>query len=338
MSKRTLLTYYSSSSNANTSNTDEGTTQPKKSKVEFRFSDIVGDLGNRKPIDHYAFEIRDQVKRAYALSGPTQPVNHTFPRRWQSGEWRSFQKIWFEKHDWLEYSVSKDAAFCLYCYLFFEPGKPEKFGSDVFAKSGYVNWKKALHTFERHGNCKTHNNARLKCDDFMNQRTSVTHKFINTSKEDEIRYKIRLTSSLDVARYLIEQGDAFRGHDESNTSINKGKFREMIDWYKNKKKKVKDAYEKGSTRCQMISHHIQKNLTKACARRVMAVIMDEIGDRNFSVLIDESRDVSIKEQMAVILRFVNDQGKVMERFLGLQHVNRCIAAALKETLIASHED
>ena len=77
----------------------------------------------------------------------------------------------------------------------------------------------------------------------------------------------------------------------------------MVDWYKNKKK-VKDAYKKGSTRYQMISHHIQKDLTKACARRVTAVIMNEIGDSNFSVLIDESRDVSIKEQMAVILRLV----------------------------------
>jgi hypothetical protein len=28
--------------------------------------------------------------------------------------------------------------------------------------------------------------------------------------------------------------------------------------------------------------------------------MDEIGDKKFSILIDESRDVSIKEQMAVI--------------------------------------
>jgi len=38
----------------------------------------------------------------------------------------------------------------------------------------------------------------------------------------------------------------------------------------------------------------------------MLVIMDEIGDKKFSVLIDESRDVSIKEQMAVILRLVDD--------------------------------
>jgi len=56
----------------------------------------------------------------------------------------------------------------------------------------------------------------------------------------------------------------------------------------------------------MISHHIQKDLTKACAQEVMSVIMDEIGDKKFSVLIDESRDVSIKEQMAVILRLVDD--------------------------------
>jgi hypothetical protein len=81
--------------------------------------------------------------------------------------------------------------------------------------------------------------------------------------------------------------------------------------------------------------------------------MDEIQGRKFSVLIDESRDVSIKEQMTVILRFVvdnsclyfylyfynytfiltqmlcrfvNDEGKVVERFLGLQLVESCTAS------------
>jgi hypothetical protein len=34
----------------------------------------------------------------------------------------------------------------------------------------------------------------------------------------------------------------------------------------------------------------------------MAVILDEILGRKFSMLIDESRDVSIKERMAMILR------------------------------------
>ncbi|XP_039777141.1 zinc finger MYM-type protein 1-like isoform X2 [Panicum virgatum] len=129
------------------------------------------------------------------------------------------------------------------------------------------------------------------------------------------------------------QGDAFRGHDESSTSLNKGTYREMIDWYKDKVEIVKEAYEKGSKNCQMLSPDIQKDLTKACAEEVTSVIMDEIRGKKFSVLIDESRDVSIKEQMAVILRFVNDEGKVMERFLGLQHVQSCTAIALKEALV-----
>ena len=32
-------------------------------------------------------------------------------------------------------------------------------------------------------------------------------------------------------------------------------------------------------------------------------------------------------------RFVNDEGKVLERFLGLQHIERCTAVALKEALL-----
>jgi hypothetical protein len=143
MSKRTLLSYYSSGTGSNSSgipnpdtNVDAGTSQFKKSRVEFMHSDIIGDPGNRKPIEDYHPRIRDPLMRAYASGGPTQPKEFSFPRKWQTGEWRSFQKSWFDEFDWLEYSVSKDAAYCLYCYLFFDPRKPEKFGSTVFAKEG----------------------------------------------------------------------------------------------------------------------------------------------------------------------------------------------------------
>jgi hypothetical protein len=57
-----------------------------------------------------------------------------------------------------------------------------------------------------------------------------------------------LTSSLDVARFLISQGDAFYGHDETS-SLNKGNYREMVEWYKDKVEVVNEAYEKGSKNC-----------------------------------------------------------------------------------------
>jgi hypothetical protein len=72
------------------------------------------------------------------------------------GQWRSFQNTWFDEFDWLDYNESKDAAYCLYCYLFFNSGKTEKFGSAVFAHQGYQNWKNAKDTFHKHSASKTH--------------------------------------------------------------------------------------------------------------------------------------------------------------------------------------
>ena len=64
--------YYSSSSSTDPSPSIENLSQPKRPRAEFSHSDIIGDPGLHKPIEAYPPEIRDQVKRAYALSGPTQ--------------------------------------------------------------------------------------------------------------------------------------------------------------------------------------------------------------------------------------------------------------------------
>ena len=52
-----------------------------------------------------------------------------------------FRHEWFDRHpNWLEYSVSKDAAFCRSCRLFFSNFS----NADVtFARVGFKNWKKA---------------------------------------------------------------------------------------------------------------------------------------------------------------------------------------------------
>jgi hypothetical protein len=139
----------------------------------------------------------------------------------------------------------------------------------------------------------------------------VGRKLVKLRTEEEKRYEIHLTSSLDVVRFLISQGESFRGVDESSTSLNKGTFREMVGWYNDKVDIVKDAYDKN---CQMLSPDIQKDLAKTCAEEVITVIMDEIRGRKFSVLINESRDVSIKEQMAVILRLVLHNCNFVHRF------------------------
>jgi hypothetical protein len=62
---------------------------------------------------------------------------------------------------------------------------------------------------------------------------------------------------------------------------------------------------------------IQKELANCCAKAVTKAIKEEMGDCLFFVLVDESRDISIMEQMAIVVRFVNQKGEVIEIFLGI---------------------
>jgi hypothetical protein len=178
---------------------------------------------------------------------------------------------------------------------------------EAFTKLGYNNWKDAVKSFKSHvgGVNSIHNNARLHFDDFNNQRQSIDTVISSASREAEELYKIRLTSALACTRFLLMQGLAFRGHDELATSLNKGNFLELIDWIKGKIKEVMNAFDRAPRNCIMTSPHIQKDLAKCCAQEITETILGEIGNRNFTILIDESRDVSVKEQMAVILRYVD---------------------------------
>ena len=150
-----------------------------------------------------------------------------------------------------------------------------------------------------------HNNARRRCEDFKNQKQSVSYAMTSHTEKSHIEYEERLRAIVGVVRFLVSQGLAFRGHDETTTSMNKGNFLEMLDWYAERCKDVADVVHKNAPgNHQLTCHKIQKQIVQACAEVTTKVIMDELGDSNFSLLVDESHDVSVREQMAVIVRLV----------------------------------
>ncbi|XP_039135708.1 uncharacterized protein LOC120273127 [Dioscorea cayenensis subsp. rotundata] len=73
---------------------------------------------------------------------------------------------------------------------------------------------------------------------------------------------------------------------------------------------------------------------------ITRVIVDDIGDSYFSLMVDEARGASIKQQMGVVLQYVNKNGHVIERFLALVHVPDTSAISLKnaiDCLFAKHK-
>ena len=79
---------------------------------------------------------------------------------------------------------------------------------------------------------------------------------------------------------------------------------------------------------------IQKEILHILASKVRNAIHEEIGDAKFCILFDEARDESKREQMAIILRFVDKEGFIRERFFYVVHVRDTTALTLKNEICA----
>ncbi|XP_071924022.1 uncharacterized protein [Coffea arabica] len=313
-----------------------------QSCVELNLNDIVSDPGLRKSVEKFDISLRDHVRREYLTRGPCQPIGHMYPKTSFGQQHRSFQDIWYQKFVWLEYSISKDAAFCFWCFLFKTQNKGGRYAEDAFTKTGFNNWKKAMERFNEHigavNSC--HNDARIQFESFQDQRHSVSNVLRSCGREIDIAYRTRLTAALDVTRFLLKQGLAFRGNDESTSSSNRGNFLELFDWYSQRNTEIFEVVNQNApANNQLTSPMIQKDLAHACASEITSVIINDIGDNYFSLIVDESRDSSVKEQMGVVLRYVNKEGRVIERFLAIVHVSDTTSLCLKDaidSLFAQH--
>ena len=82
-----------------------------------QFEEIDRDPGSRKQICEFSVNKQHEIRRAYLKEGLYQPKNIDYPYN-DDTHHRRFQVSWFESHrDWLEYSPSMDAIYCLPCYL-----------------------------------------------------------------------------------------------------------------------------------------------------------------------------------------------------------------------------
>ncbi|KAK9740246.1 hypothetical protein RND81_03G022100 [Saponaria officinalis] len=180
---------------------------------------------------------------------------------------------------WLEYSKAKDATFCFACYF-----KTDSFDNHV-------------------GNhMSAHNNAMRDLDNFKKQKSSIIFSLDNQSAIIKSAYQTRLEASIKTARFLLRQGLSFRGHDEKETSLNKGNFIELLKLIAEHDEKIaKVVFDNAPQHCILTSPKIQKDIVNACATETTKKIVEEL-----------------------------DEGR--ERFVGIMHVGDTTSLALKEAI------
>ncbi|GKC86092.1 zinc finger MYM-type protein 1-like protein, partial [Tanacetum coccineum] len=282
----------------------------------------------------------DEIQCEVSSNGACQPRGHKFPKKTIRTKVRSFVASWFDEFPWLEYSVKADKAYCLCCYLFRDSiGKQGR--NDAFVTDGFNSWSKkyGLNNHVEEVN-SYHNKPLQKCEILLNQKQSIYVAFKKQSECEAKDYGIRLNLSVDTCRFLLKASLPFRGHNEKKDSLNRGLFLELYDLLASQNAETLKVVGRTPLNCQLKSPDIQKQICECFSEEVLDVIITEIEDDVFSLLVDESSDVSKKEQMALILRYVDRLGIVKERFAGVVHVDDTSSKTLKasiDTLFSQHK-
>ena len=233
---------------------------------------------------------------------------------------RSFNTCHYTKIHWLTGCEKINKLFCWPCLLF---------SSDqgVWSHIGFDNLNTLTLATTRHEKSANHIKCFLQLNAFG--RTRIDHqldeqKRINDMLHNEKVKKNRevLERLIDAICFLSKQELAFRGHDESLTSLNKGNYIEILDLMSIRDPILK-AHLKESSVFKGTSSAIQNDLIAAINAVVIEKIKEEIKESDFVALIlDETSDIINKSQLATVLRFVDKNGEIQERFLGFTDVSK----------------
>ncbi|XP_074535563.1 LOW QUALITY PROTEIN: zinc finger MYM-type protein 1-like [Halichoeres trimaculatus] len=169
---------------------------------------------------------------------------------------------------------------------------------------------------------------------FGNGRALKRHRSTGTSQSnykphilDRREYLKRIAA---VTAFLGKQGIAFRGHNESLESSNKGNFIECMQLLE-KFDPFLQKYKPASC-ATYLSPSSQNEMIQSTSELIISRIISEIKEAEmFAIMVDEARDHR-SEQLALCVRYVSPQGIVKERFLGFSQLDSFDARSIADTI------
>ena len=261
---------------------------------------------------------------------PNQPKDFSYPKRNFSKngkDERSFLPSWYETWKWLHYNEIDDTVYCIICF------NTKRFNmlSDVkveeaFVKKGYYNWKNARSTdkgLSTHESSRCHQQAvhyLLTVPKSMQDISLALEKNLSNVQRQNRESLLKVISSV---RYLARQGLPLRGKKDDKES----NFQQLLklraendtvftEWLKRKNNKY-------------TSPEIQNEILKELALTILRGVVESIKAVDFfSIMLDESGDVSNKEQAVFCVRWIDENLTPYEDFLGLYEMEKTDADSI----------
>ncbi|XP_025415028.1 zinc finger MYM-type protein 1-like isoform X2 [Sipha flava] len=295
----------------------------------FEFSDDIGQfLRPANPSDHIKFKILEK------LNIPENNFVYPFSIHIKKGreEKRFLKRSHFEKFKWLVYSKSKSGLFCKFCVFFSNKGGKDnnvelkKLVNEPLNKFAKLLGKDG--DLEKHNSNLYHLNALTSATDFLNCYKNPKREIINivnTSRMKQVlENKERLKPIIESIIFLGRQNIALRGHNDSghlfgenadkeieesiSPVTNSGNFRALLKYRILSGDTILEKHLKSKTsKATYISPKIQNDIIECCKNYITETIINEVHESNFySIIFDETTDISHVSQMSLILRYVHN--------------------------------
>ncbi|KAJ8892543.1 hypothetical protein PR048_005124, partial [Dryococelus australis] len=218
--------------------------------------------------------------------------DHIPPNK-EKGRLRHFQYKWFSVYPWHDYSPSKNAVFCLTCVKVLRKKLVQhnpQFKSNIIY-DGFTRWKKVVEKFSQQENSSMHKESTEKF--ILLQQTPVVNQLNETLSEQQ------------------QKNDLFRYHDHIS-----GNFDYLFNLRAND---IPELQHFLKTKKNFAFWEIQNEVINDMVHSILRGLLREIKNRKeFSIIVDETRGESCKEQVPICIRMANSQIlEAEEIFLGL---------------------
>jgi hypothetical protein len=251
---------------------------------------------------------------------------------------RPFSENWYKEYPWIEYSVSQKSAFCHTCRCFGISEGTNNPTRDAFITIGFSDWPHATRAFKKHEATACHVNATIALKNRRmqdnNESLSINCELSMYRQEKVQKNREYIKRIVEIALFIGKQGLAFRGHRENETECNRGNFLELLDFRCQDVPILQDKDRAG----KYITPTAQNEIVELLGDSVVGKIQAEIRDRPFSIILDETPDVSHHEQVAVCFRYCNDDLKPVERFVKFQRTTNTTGEALESVALSAISD
>ena len=93
-------------------------------------------------------------------------------------------------------------------------------------------------------------------EDLIKEKQHIQSVLVKQSNQDKIEYQVQLNGIVDCIRFLLCWGLAFRGHNESQDSSDKGNFLELLQFLANHNESINEVLQKAPKNCKLTHHEI----------------------------------------------------------------------------------